>query len=759
MYQHTLSRSILLLVTSALVSFVVAAGGTAAAGAEPDDDAGAESAAPLVDVEKPLARVEERVTVLGDRESLATIPGSAHFLGHPELDRQQHSDIHRILRQVPGINIQEEEGYGLRPNIGLRGTGVERSQKITLMEDGVLIAPAPYTAPSAYYFPTAARMEAFEVRKGSSAVQQGPYTNGGAINLVSRSIPGTLGGQVSLSATRESLRGDAFVGESRQRLGWMVETYQLQGTSFKQLDGGREAEIELRDYLAKGRISSSADADLYQTLELKLGRTDHYGEETYLGLTREDFDRTPLRRYAASQEDWLDSSHDQLQLRYFAMPHSRLDVTSTVYRNRFDRNWYKLEKVRGQKTANVVESPELWATEIGILRGELDSDPEDLAVRNNRRRYVSEGWQTKVGLDLGAEGRHRVELGLRLHRDSEDRFQEVDSYRMAGGRMSLTRLGEPGSDSNRVSEAEAIALFAVDKVTLGRFTLSPGVRFESIRYSRRDFGQHDPERLGSALKERYSEVEELIPGVGLSYAASRQSTLFVGLHKGFAPPGPSSSDAVAEESLNLELGWRRSGRRVDSDVVGFVSDYDNLLGRDTTSGGGTGTGEQFNGGEVLIHGLEATLASDPGVALAGERLSLPLRLVYTYTASEFRSSFETSFSDWAPEVEVGDELPYLPVHQLHLSASLVGRKWSGHLDANYSSATRSRAGQGAIPDDELIDERLVLDLGGDYSVGKRLNVSCRVRNLLDETYVVARRPAGLRPGLPRTFQVGLQLTF
>ena len=70
--------------------------------------------------------------------------------------------------------------------------------------------------------------------------------------------------------------------------------------------------------------------------------------------------------------------------------------------------------------------------------------------------------------------------------------------------------------------------------------------------------------------------------------------------------GPGqSADTEAEESLNLELGFRIRKPILSATLVGFYSDYENLLGRDTLSSGGEGTGDAFNGALSMACTLKA----------------------------------------------------------------------------------------------------------------------------------------------------------
>ena len=705
--------------------------------------------------------IYDRVMVIGSATQADRIPGSAHVISKLELEKYHYSDVHRILRQVPGINIQEEDGFGLRPNIGIRGTGVERSQKVTLLEDGVLIAPAPYSAPSAYYTPTAGRMESVEVRKGSASIKQGPFTNGGVINLLSTGIPSALGGGVDFSfGEHRTLKLHANLGGTYERFGFVAETFQQQSDGFKRLDGsGGDTGFEIEDYLLKLRFNSDPDAKIYQELEIKTGRTDQLGQETYLGLTREDFEGTPYRRYAASQIDQIDTEHEQLQFRYFLRLSETFDVTTTVYRNDFFRNWFKNESTLGTSNGRILDDPIIYAAELALLRGETDSPDDAFSLRNNRRDYYSQGVQSVVGWRLGVGGvLHAFEVGLRYHEDEEDRFQEDDFYALRGGEMVLTTAGRPGSQANRIGRAEARAFFLQDQISIGHLTVTPGVRFEHIETRRLDYGRNDPERRGLALATRENEIDAVIPGLGIDYEIDSGWNVFAGVHRGFSPPGPSSAEPIQEEtSVNYELGARCRRDSLGLELVAFFNDYDNLLGADTASGGGLGTGDLFNGGAVEVHGLEAGLSTD--FAASGSRLRVPLRASYTYTSGEFQTSFQTSFADWSPEVTRGDELPYVPQHQLFAEIGLTGGSWSTFLAASFVNEMRTKAGQGPIPDTERIEDHLTVDWSGEVELRDRYRLYLQVRNLFDETYVAARRPYGLRPGLPRTALLGIQVDF
>ena len=163
-------------------------------------------------------------TILGNKFVARNRTGAAYYLSTDELADFNYTDINRALNKISGVNFYEEDGFGLRPNISIRGTSPERSSKIAIMEDGILISPAPYSASSAYYFPSVARMQAVEVLKGSSQIQYGPYTTGGAINFVSTEIPKSFQGKISSSyGSFNTGQTYSTVGSSNGNFGYMIE--------------------------------------------------------------------------------------------------------------------------------------------------------------------------------------------------------------------------------------------------------------------------------------------------------------------------------------------------------------------------------------------------------------------------------------------------------------------------------------------------------------------------------------------------------
>ena len=706
----------------------------------------------------------QQVFITGGANEIQTQPGSATLIDKTALEQFEYTDIHRVLNEVPGINLQEEDGYGLRPNIGMRGSSPERSKKVTIMEDGILSGPAPYSAPAAYYFPNVSRMSAVEVFKGPSAIQYGPATVAGAVNMVSRAIPFNAQGELDVQAgSYEFKRLNAHYGEQIGSLGYVVEGLHASTTGFKDLDGTEYDDLgtgfERNDFSLK--TSYDLNGEYRQRLTLKLGYADEQSNETYVGLTKDDFDADPYRRYAASALDNMQWEHTQFQLTHTFEPTITSSVTTDIYRNEFSRDWFKLNAFSdGTSIDEVLKDPEGNSILYDVLTGSTQStsSSERLLIGNNGRDFISQGIQTKLNADAFVFGlSHQVEVGVRLHMDEIKRNHTEQSYDMTSNGLQITSGSILSETKTNKGEATALALYIKDDIQIDNSTISLGLRSETIETT-----LTDTTTATTNIKEATESI--LVPGAGIFTQLTEHFGILAGVHKGYVATAPGQEgDIDPEESINYEAGFRMNGQ-YNIEVVAYLNDYSNLKGVCSFNNGcdSTNTDTEFNGGEVLVYGLESHLKFEQALTQA---LSVPLSVTYTFTQTEFQNSFDDPNGIFAaldvsdPKVFEGDELAYVPAHRLNIKTGLQAEKWQLMLSALYQGEMRTHAGQGTISDEDKIDAYVVMDLAANYQLMKALQLYGTVDNLLGKEYLVAAQPMGYRPGKPRTVHLGVKYQF
>jgi Fe(3+) dicitrate transport protein len=717
----------------------------------------------------------EPITIFGSAEQARDVAGGASVISAEDLEQYENSDVVRALRRVPGVSIQLEDGWGLRPNISIRGTATERSSRVTLMEDGVLIAPAPYSAPSAYYFPTFGRINSVEVLKGPASITQGPYTVGGAINLVSTPIPsanqGFLQGEYGSDNT---WRIHGWYGGNTDRLGYLAETYQWQSDGYQEIDrSDAKTGLQKQDYLAKLAVYSDPADNYYQSLELKLQSSEEDSQQSYLGLTDTDFKDQPLRRYGLSVEDEMHNEHDQVTLTWRVENQEGSGISLTAYDNDFKRAWYKTEGLdaNGSETpesfsrtswANIIDAINRQATLGGLNPDEMQAilDGADTAVgsiqvRNNSREYYSRGVQAVVNTIINSgSASHDIHFGLRLHKDEEDRLQRNDNYQQLAGQLVLNSYGLEGNAGNQVQDAKAWAFYIQDRIEMGSWILTPGIRYENIDLSRTRYNSNsadpssrEPENFRDSRK---NQVDIWLPGMGAIYSFNENTQLVAGIHRGFATPG-NEPGVNPEESTNYEFGLRQQTKNLALEAMLFFNDYENLVGVCTNSSGSDcDPGSAFNGEGVHIPGLELTASA---TLARGESWEFPVQLTYTWMKPEFQTSFDSEFFG---EVHKGDPVPYISENQLWASVGMLSGPWAFYLSSSYLDSVCTKASCDAF---EKVDSALLFDVSAHYEISPAWTVYGLVENLTDELEMVAREPYGARPGKPRSFMLGARFNF
>ena len=710
----------------------------------------------------------EEFTIIGNQESISSITGSAYLISSEQLETFSYSDIQRIIREIPGVSIQVEDGYGLRPNISIRGVATERSSRITLLEDNILIAPAPYSAPSAYYFPTSGRMNSVEVVKGPSAITQGPYTIGGALNMISTPIPNQMAGNILLESGQDATHRlhANYGGYTESGFGFLIETHNWTSDGFQQINrSNNDTGFEVNDYTMK---LAYAPIDSKSSIELKLQYVDQDSNQSYLGLTDNDFQQNSFQRYGISELDNITTEHTQIILRYNYEYSDALGLTLAAYNNEHARNWFKTEGVDLDGSANADSlSRTSWSdiiTEINtgnsrdgfssndlssILSGELDTAVGSIDMRSNNREYFSRGiqlgfnWRGNTG-----ELSHSLEGSIRVHQDEEDRMQYDSSYQQLSGALVLNDVGILGAAGNRVQEADATAIYIYDQIGYGNWTFTPGIRFEDIELKRTRYNNGEARAFRDS---RENDTQIWLPGAGISYLFDSGISLLAGAHKGFTAP-TNSPGVNPEEAMNYEAGIRYANAFINTELIGFYSDYENLLGVCTASSGSDCViGDAFNGDAATVKGLEFIASSTIDLQRG---LRLPLMLSFTHINGEFDTDIAST--DFFGSVSAGDPIPYIPKNQLQFSLGLESNRWGIQAKANYIDEVCVRASCGIF---ERTDDTLTIDLTANYQVNDALNIYTRIENITSEENIMGRHPYGARPNKDRTASLGLRMNF
>ena len=706
--------------------------------------------APAFAVEYDIETIES-VSIIGTKADARKIAGSGTVISNEDLQKTIDTDIHKILSAVPGVFFRTEDGYGLRPNISIRGTSLDRSSKITIMEDGVLVAPAPYTSASAYYFPTTGRIHGVEVLKGPSAITQGPSTIGGALNLISTPIPTEGKGQfVQELGDNGMMRTHAVLGGDNGTFGAMVEVHEHSTDGFDSIANvGGDTGFDKSDLLAKFRYTSGNHEVTLKMLDL-----DESSDQTYVGLSQYSFQQNPRRRYGMTQYDQMNNDGEQQSITYKGS-FGNVDVIATSWSNDYHRDWFKVDKANNGKAFgisnginNVIDAANNGNADAqGILDG---TRAVEVKLKHNNRFYGNEGIQFQLSTDIG---NHSVTFGYRDMEDYESRLQNYECFdQSADGKNSVLSPCSTGwtGSNNRLRETDATSYFVQDTITMDKLSLTLGYRSEDYDKVENRWSDAKPTRTIKDAKynNKKSSGDYSTTGFGATYDVSENLKLVAGFHQGMSPV----FNGDAEEADNMELGFRYNKGTTAVEVIYFASDYANLVAEcKNSSGGDCDAGDTFSGGEVDVSGLEI----DASWVVQSNTVNYPIAITYTSTDATFDNSFD---SDYFGVVASGDDVPYIPSSVLAISAGFITESgWSGYMRMADHGSSCSTAACGAY---ENIEAYSYIDLSLRKRVNENLDVYGVLENVTDNEDIAARAPKnGARSQKPQTFKVGFSYKF
>lgn len=658
-------------------------------------------------------------TVVGDwlgaaqQDNVFEHPGARDVVRREEFERTGATTAREVLNRIPGVNAPENNGTGshdMALNFGIRGLNPRLAARSTVLMDGIPVPFAPYGQPQLSFAPISmGNMDAVDVVRGGGAVRYGPQNVGGIVNFVTRAIPDEptvkagFQTQTSPSSTHDGFKTSANLlagGTNDNGLGGALLYSGTRGGDWRE-----HSDTQIDDLILKGKLKLDEANSLHAMAQYYEGEAQMPG-----GLSVADYDADPYQSTRLQDKFW--GRRTMFNFGYDYQEDAR----------QFSVNSFFTKTLRS---------------------GYLD---QGSFVSLSPREYWVRGLETRFsqGFALG-QSWHEVGVGHRYISEAghELRYREP---------ISANQLPTTASRNDRDTRGstEAHALFLDDRIDIGQWTITPGIRYEMI----------DSEQSNKLSGQRYQgDYNTALPALNVMYHLTESWNLYANTEGSFGsvqysqmPNRVTSGEVKPEKARTWELGTRYDDGVLQAEIGAFLINFDNQYESNQTND------SVIARGETRHQGIETS------VKYALEGLSPALAGFDVYATYAF---VDAKIREDGPNK--GNRVPFSSRHKGTLGVGYTEGPWQLNLDSTFqsdqfadnanTSAESADGSNGRIPGYMLFSSRAAYDFGPQLS---NLSVAVGVKNIFNHQYFTRSyddNNKGKYVGEPRTVYLQTSVAF
>lgn len=662
--------------------------------------------------------------------------GARTIVSREQFEEKGSADIRDALNQIPGVQVQESAGTGgsdVSLNLGVRGLTSRLSPRSTVLMDGIPLSYAPYGQPQLSLFPlTLGNVDTIDVVRGAGSVRYGPQNVGGIINFVTHPIPDDFTARFSAGSEISGNNGNAkstpsflIGGTNADGLGAAILYSGIHGEGYR--DSNDRTDID--DLIFKGKYELS-DTD---TISAQFHHYEGAGKMPG-GLTAAEYAADPYQ--STRSYDEFSGRRNDISLRY---QHDDGE-------NNFEVLGYYVNSYRGSHV-------EQQGTGANAGRYRLTAAPRSYEYFGIEPRY------SRV-FELGGLD-HEVTIGYRyLWEESSEVASRTAYYSRTTGTDPYSVPMNTYQTSDGATTAHAF--YIDDKIEVGDWTITPGVRYEMISTSNTVTDLSAGVVTGVDSPE--IDANEILPTVSASYKVNDAWTVFGNVGVSFGPQQysqlASTTDGLhPEKATTYEIGTHYDGDNWSAELTAFYIDFDKEL---YLSRNIVGEGVWTDLGATKHQGIESAVQYDLG-GLTASLDGLSVYATYTYTEATYEAG---AFQ--------GKDLPFYSRHFGTAGASYRTEDWVINADilaqskqhspgtatdgATYVTDEDATGRLGDIPGYGIVNLRVAYQPENNKNAPK---FAFGVKNLFDKEYFTRSTDnnGGKFVGQPRTFFVNASITF